>query len=389
MRIPLMKRWTLLAGVGALALAGGRAGHSLQATPAPDAVPPLVLEDFETASLGARPYLWKQYRENAANATTGVEKVDLEGMDSNKALKFEYAFSGGFDRGHGIEVGPGGMALPGSLSAISMMVFGDNGKNAVGLRVRDRLGESFEWLAPVNWTGWKPVVVPMDPRLAVKSGTGGNAVLDAPLKLEAVRLARLNGGASKGEVMVDNLTAVCNFARTFTLYDVTGGAKPEGWKANRNRSAIGEVAESLVPRGGKDVSALKLEYEYENVGDASVEFSKIFPAGPGHGTLVAEVFGDGSNNVLRFRMLDGEDRVWQATWAGILVDWAGWKTVYIDTRTLRDPEGRDPTAAVEKFPVKFYSIITDDCSASDMLPGVESGRKGEIYLGRLLFCTEK
>jgi hypothetical protein len=71
------------------------------------------------------------------------------------------------------------------------------------------------------------------------------------------------------------------------------------------------------------------------------------------------------------------------------VDWSGWKTLYLDTRTLKDPTATDPTALLEKFPVKFQSLILDDCSPGDGLPGVESGRMGEIYVGKILFCSEK
>jgi hypothetical protein len=268
-----------------------------------------------------------------------------------------------------------------------MMVHGDAGKNLIGLRVKDRTGETFEWRVPVTWTGWKPVAIPMNPALAVKGR--GDGKLDLPLSLEVVRVARAQGGSRKGEVMIDDLTAVCKFARVATLYDVEQGVHPELWKANRNRARIGQVADSLVQRNGKDLPVLKLEYEYENDADASVEFQRLIPAGEGHGTLVAEVYGDGSNNVLRFRVVDASGGIWQATWASYLVDWSGWKTLYVDTRTLRQPEGPDPTAAPEKFPLKFSSIIVDDCSARDGLPGVESGRKGEIFLGRLLFGSEK
>lgn len=358
-------------------------------TPVP-AASPIILEDFETTTLGAHPFLWKEPQGNPKESTIGVERSALDGDDGNKVLKYEYAFPSAVTDGQGLEAGPMGQALPGSLSAVGLMVNGDGSKNAIALRLLDRQGERFEWQIPITWTGWKKAVFTLDARTAVKTpGSKGNGVLDVPLTLESVRVARLAGGARKGEVMIDNVAAECKFARLTTLYDTDNGVKPEGWKANRNRSVIGLLADSLVPRAGKDVSVLKMEYEYENGADASVEYSKILPAGAGHGTLLAEVFGDGSNNMLRFRMLDGDDRVWQATWAEALVNWSGWKTLYLDTRTLRDPEGRDPGATMEKFPVKFYSLIIDDCSAKDMLPGVESGRKGEIYLGRLQFGSEK
>lgn len=383
---PNTLRWSLLtAGCGAVLALAAVPAPAGQETAA--AVPPLVLEDFETATQDTRPYLWKEGKQSASAYKIGAERTPRNNDDANKALKYEYSFTGAFDAADGIEAGPMSQALPGSLSAIAMQVHGDAGKNAVAVRLKDKTGESFEWRIPVTWTGWKPVQVPMNPALAVKAR--GNGVLDYPLSLEVVRVARLPAGSRKGEIMVDDLTAVCQFAKVATLYDVAQGVQPESWKANRNRARIGLLADSLVPRNGKDVSSLKMEYEYENDSDASVEFTRTIPAGDGHGTLIAEVYGDGSNNVIRFRMLDGADGVWQATWASILVDWSGWKTLYVDTRTLRQPEGPDRTAAPEKMPLKFHSIIVDDVSAKDALPGVESGRKGEIYLGRLLFGSEK
>jgi hypothetical protein len=190
-------------------------------------------------------------------------------------------------------------------------------------------------------------------------------------------------------MMVDNLVAETKFGKVNTLLDSGGAVQKDGWRAIRNRAVGGEISDTLRPRGGKDTSVLTLQYKYENSGDASVEFAKTIPAGEGHGTLILDVFGDGSNNLLRVRMLDGQDHPWQATWATMLIDWSGWKSVYIDTRTLRDTEGSDPSATISKFPVKFYSVMVDDCSPKDALPGVESGREGDIAIGRILFCAEK
>jgi len=380
--------WALCA-LGALTLARGASRPATAQAPPP--VPPLLLEDFESSTLGSRPYFWKEPKSNPQGATIGVERSALEGNDANKALKFEYAFPGSFDAGgrQSVEAGPAGQALPGSLSGLTFWAYGDDGKNALAFRLRDRQGEAFEWPLLVNWTGWKKLTVPLEIKNARPAGGKGNGQLDPPLAFEGVQVIRLQNGARKGAIMVDDVTAVCKFAQVVELYNSESAAKPEEWKANRNHATIGLLADNLVPRNGKDASALKMEYEYENGVDASVEFTRTLPAGDGHGTLILEVFGDGSNNILRFRMLDGAGHPWQATWANYLVDWSGWKTLYVDTRTLRDPGGQDPSAVMEKFPVKFYSLIVDDVSGNDALPGVESGRKGEIFLGRLLFASEK
>jgi hypothetical protein len=377
----------LLLGLTA-ALALGLPGTALTQGADPE-LPPIVLENFETATVKAKPYLWKEGKQSASVAEIGAAQTPLNNDNGNKALTYEYTFSGAFDPADGLEAGPMNQALPGSLSGFVMMVHGDGSKNAIGVRLKDKAGETFEWRIPVTWTGWQKTQVPLDPKLAFKAGTRGNGTLDYPLVFEVVRVSRTQTGARKGEIMVDDVTAVCKFVKVFSLYDTAQGVNPDQWKANRNRSTIGLLADSLVPRNGKDQAVLKMEYEYENGQDASVEFSRTLPCGEGHGTLIAEVCGDGSNNVLRFRMLDGADQVWQQTWASILVDWSGWKTLYLDTRTLRQPNGPDPTAAPDKLPLKFYSIVLDDCSASDALPGVESGRKGEVFLGRLLFGSEK
>ncbi len=375
---------------GALVLGAAQAGHTLQDAAVPT-VPPLILEDFEGTALGSKPYLWKIEKPAAFEATVGSEKVELNAVRSNKALQFDYQFPLAADASQVISAGPGMQSLPGSLSAVKVMVFGDGSKNALALRIQDRLGEGFEWQMPVTWTGWRAVSFSVNPATAARTGGArANGVLDAPLYLDKVRLVRTAAGARKGKLLVDDLTAECAFGKVTTLYDTDGGVKLDGWKANKNRAVIGEVADNLVPRNGKDQSVLKLEYQYENSGDAAVEFSKVIPTGaPGHGTLIAEVFGDGSNNVLRFRMLDGQDRPWSGNWASILVDWSGWKTLYLDTRTLKDPDAQDPNALLEKLPLKFYSVVVDDVSGRDQLPGVESGRKGEIFLARLLFAAEK
>ncbi len=350
-------------------------------------VPPLILADFEESALGSKPYLWKLNVAQAPRSVIAVEKVELNGVASNKAIQFEYLFPAAGTPA--LIAGPGGQALPGSVSSLAVMVYGDAGKNAVAIRVQDRVGENFEWQSPITWNGWKKVVFDLDPRTAARSGgTPANGSLDLPLTFSDVRVIRTAAGIPKGKVLIDDIEAVCRFGRVTTLYDVADGVKPEGWRTVKNRSVIGTVADNLVPRNGKDQAVLKLEYQYENSGDASVEFGKTMVAGNGHGTLIAEVFGDGSNNVLRFRMLDGQDHVWGANLPTILVDWSGWKTLYLNTRTLKDPDSQDVNAVMEKFPVKFYAIVIDDVNGKDQLPGVESGRKGEIFLARLLFAAE-
>lgn len=389
MRTSSFTRWWVLAALGAVAVA--QTGARSQQAAAPPAVPPLVLEDFEGAALGGKPYLWKIRKDSAPDTTVGAERSALDGLATNKALKIEYAFPSLFKDDQSIDVGPQNMATPGSLTGLSVMVLGDGSKHAVALRVKDRFEETFEWQVPVTWMGWKKILFPMNPRTALRAGRRADGVMDLPLAFDTIRLQRVMGSPRKGEILLDNLTAECSFGTVTKLYDTRDGVKPETWRANKNRATIGLVADALVPLEGKDVSVLKMEYEYENGVDASVEYTRTLPTPTGskHGTLIAEVFGDGSNNVLRFRMLDGQDHPWQATWANVLVDWAGWRTLYIDTRTLRDPAGQDPSAVMEKFPTKFYSLVMDDCSPADRLPGVESGRKGEVYLGRLLFCQEK
>lgn len=349
----------------------------------------LVLEDFESAALRQKPYLWKENKSAAQQATIGAVAADLDGDSGNKALQIDYTFPAAFAADQVVEAGPVRQTLPGSLAALELAVRGDEGKNGLSVRIRDRLGETFEWRRTVDWKGWQKVTLPLDPAAALRSMDGkSDGKLDPPAVFEFVRLSRLRGGARTGSIAVDNLVAVTRPARIHRLFDVADGVHPERWRANRNRATIGVVAESLVPRDGKEIPALKLEYEYEPGEDSSVEYQCSLPAGAGHGTLVVDLYGDGSNNLVRFRMLDGQDRVWQGTWTLALVDWSGWKTIYIDTRTLREVNGQDPGAMIDRFPVKFHSLLLDDCSGSDALPGVESGRKGEVFLGRILYCED-
>src|SRR5207244_3090932 len=94
------------------------------------AVPLLILEDFEGATLGSEPYLWKD-KAVGTEATVGAEKAELEGNASNKALKIEYEFAGSARPEQAVLAGPGlrggstGQPLPGALTGINAMVFGD------------------------------------------------------------------------------------------------------------------------------------------------------------------------------------------------------------------------------------------------------------------------
>jgi hypothetical protein len=369
-------------GLSRAALGGQAASPTAEA-------PTFLLEDFETATLGARPYLWKEGRQNAADATIGVERSAVAGNEANKALQFEYQFPPAFDPAQGVEAGPLGQALPSGLTGISLQLHGDAGKHAVVLRLHDQQGEAFEWETLVTWKGWRKITVALDAAAARVVGRRVNGTLDYPLTFQAIRLSRRQGGAARGTVQVDSLTAECRFGSVKALYDPAVAVQPEQWRAVRNRATLGAVSASRASSAGRNQPALKLEYEYENGVDASVEFTRVISAGTGPGTLTAEVFGDGSNNLLRFRLRDGAGKVWTATWAQKLIDWSGWKTVYLDTRTLRDPTGRDLAAAPDKFPISFQALVVDDCSPNDLLPGVESGRKGEIYLGRLSFYLER
>lgn len=380
------RRNGLLWVLGALLLGTLPVGRS-GAAPQEPAVPPLTVEDFESATLGARPFLWKEDRAGEKDAVIGVERMALDGNDVNKALKFDYDFTRSAASRTGLGAGPGEQPLPGGIAGLSAMVYGDASGNAMGLRLRDRGGKLYTWWTPVTWTGWKKVRISLDPAAADHNGAGGKGAPEMPLALDTVRIERRPGAAAKGAIFVDEITAECEFGAVSTLYDTSDGVKLDGWKAIRNRATAGEVGETTAPRAGREIPVLKLAWEYENGADSSVEWVNPLPAGAGHGTLVMEIFGDGSNNLLRFRMQDGADRIWSANLPTLLIDWSGWKTVYINTRTLRGPEGG--AAVMTRFPVKFYSLAVDDVSPSDHLPGVESGRKGELYVGRILYCREK
>jgi hypothetical protein len=149
MRSKKWMRWGVAGAAGLAVLSLGHAGYSFQGGAAPG-VPPLVLENFEAATLNAKPYLWKEGKQVAAEAKVGADRSALDGDDANKALKYEYTFPAVFDAAQGVEAGPMNQALPGSLTGISMMVHGDGSKNAIAVRLKDKLGETFEWRIPVT-----------------------------------------------------------------------------------------------------------------------------------------------------------------------------------------------------------------------------------------------
>lgn len=372
----------------ALGLCQAATGGQSDST-APDATS-FVLEDFEAATLGGRPYFWKEGRQNAADSTIGVERALVPGAtngEANKALQIEYQFPAAAADSQGVEAGPMGQALPGSLTRLTLQVQGDGSGNALVLRLQDRQGEAFEWEAPVGAKGWHQVAFPLTPATAKLVGRRMNGTPDAPLTFQAMRVARKPAGQARGTVLMDNLMAECRFGAPKMLYDPTAAVQPEAWKVIKSGATIGAVAASRAS-GEREVAALKLSYAYENDADASVEYQRLLPTGTSHGTLAVELFGDGSNNLLRFRFRDAGGRVWSANWAQALIDWSGWKTLYLDTRTLLDPLSPGPATMPDKFPLSFQGLVVDDCSPQDRMPGVESGRKGELSLGRLTFYPE-
>lgn len=382
--IPVALHATLLAGAAAVAL-------SFTATPLPAADPAelsLLVEDFESATLGARPYFWREVIGAGTDAVVGAERAPRPGAPTNKALEIAYEFPAAFQAAHAVEVGPRGQALPGALRALAVHLHGDGSGHAFGVRLRDRDGELYEWRVPVSFSGWQRVDLPLDARTARRSGPAGNGSVDHPLALYSIRVSREAAGPRKGVVLVDDLTAISRAGEVRVLLDSALAVTPAEWRVVLHRAQRGAVTAGLAPLAGREQPALRLVYELGAAADASVEFQRPLPLGPGHGTLLLDLFGDGSNTVLRFRVSDAAGAVWSATWAQVLIDWSGWKQVYLDTRTLRQPAGADPSAEPSRFPLSFQGLVIDDASPADMLPGVESGRQGELYLGRVAFAPE-
>jgi hypothetical protein len=109
-------------------------------------------------------------------------------------------------------------------------------------------------------------------------------------------------------------------------------------------------------------------------------------AGGGHGTLLAEVFGDASNSVIRLRFIDQGGQFWEG--APAVVSWAGWKTIYADTRSLRSAGPRSLAPVDLRLPARFYSLLVEAATPAMAASGIESAGSGELGLGRIQFGSE-
>ena len=379
--------------LGAAAALSAAAGAALGPIPsqAQDAESPLQLtiEDFEAAPLGRTPYLWKTAAKNALGSEVGAEVVREDGVRKGKRLNFKYSFGKTASGNDYLSAGPGRRPLPGNLQAIVTTLTGDGAGNTFFLRLRDRTGERFDYGGRVSWTGPKRIRLRLMPPPKGSVGGNRNGKLDLPLTFDRVGVRRASGGKRMGTLGVGPLLAEVKFPQVQTLYDAAKSLDQGAWRAVGRNATVNEIGNQIQKYRGEDRPVLRLGYSYQAEGDASVEFRRTLTAGAGHGTFLLDVFGDGSNNILRVRAEDGTGRVFQANIPSILVDWAGWKTIYLDTRTLRDPNAVDPDEVMSKFPVKFHSLVVDDVSGRDQLPGVESGRTGELFLGRIAFAGEK
>ncbi len=341
----------------------------------------LVLEDFESPALGGLPLGWNVTRSAGVAAGAGVERKEPTGIGGTKALKFDYTFPAGGGAAW-VHTGPGSQSLPGGLGGLSAWIRGDSSGNTLSMRCVDRDGEQFEIPVRVDWSGWKRVDFALSGAV-VTGGGAKNGVPDVPFTFQGIRLARAAGAVPRGEILLDLVTAECRYSRLATLYDPASGVRPELWKATMTRSRVARASAGSVVRAGRPAPALQLEWEHEGAPGAAVEFTRNLDLGPDApgGTLIAEVFGDGSQAWLQFLLRDARGRRLGGRSAGFLVDWSGWRTVYVDMRTL--------FGAAAAVPAAFEGIAVVPVSTSDALPGVETSRRGELYLGRVLYGSNR
>ena len=378
-----------LASAAAMNVAPVRPGLAQDAAADIKKLGPIVLEDFENGALNTAPYGWKEQMDGVQSGKFLVTAQPEVRGNNRKAGKIEYKFLAAASATQHVGGGPN-LVLPGNVQSIEMDVVGDNAGNAVAVLIRDAEGETFEYRAPVDFEGAKAVSIPLAPAPAKSTGETKNGKLDGPLTLQAVRVQRLPAGKAEGEILIDEIAAKCDYpaSKVSVVFDPNAAGADEGWKTVGARLEASATSPGRVKYGAATVNALKCDYKYEGnagLGTAYCEYTRLLPAGNGQGTLLLDLYGDGTNNILRFRLADAGDRVWHGTWTGILVNWVGWRTVYIDTRTLKNPNDPDPTATLKQFPVRFQAFVVDDVSREDNMPEIDSGREGELYLGRILF----
>jgi hypothetical protein len=267
-------------------------------------------------------------------------------------------------------------------------LLGDDSGNRAGCVLVDRTGERlFYHLAELNGSEWVTAEAKLTFPEAHWDGNN-DGIPDYPLRLGSIVVtARPGARRTVGRVLVDRIEAVCDFATqgTNVLCALDDPRQPP-WQIMGRGHDIAELSQADDPQEpGAKVTKLTFglkpppEKTEVSVGmTAKLQAPLEFP-----GTILLDVFGDNSKQMLVFGATDATGAAWHGWYPPLLVDWEGWRTVYLFTggTTWRSAAEDDPDRT-GRYPLKLDGIAL-------VLPSpdvAEARLKGLILLRKLRFA---
>ena len=152
-------------------------------------------------------------------STTGVTRSSLgtggstslqsttSRMSGAGALAVDYNYSASTAKGSVLTMNK---PIPGSPTALSLWVYGNNSNATVFLKFKDVTGESFESkIGTVGGPSWNRLVFYLDSGNPNSTSSGGNNddVVDYPIAVTNVHVYKASTGPSSGRFILDDLTA--------------------------------------------------------------------------------------------------------------------------------------------------------------------------------------
>lgn len=124
-----------------------------------------------------------------------VSVADAPSGLPGKALKVDYRLGAG--RGYFEVRPPDGGSFPARATSIGMWVHGDGSGHALRARIVDATGQFFQHdLGPLDFKGWRHLVVPLDNSARDRWGGANDGVLHFPVRLHSPLLVQpVNGGS--------------------------------------------------------------------------------------------------------------------------------------------------------------------------------------------------
>jgi hypothetical protein len=255
-----------------------------------------------------------------------------------------------------------GTELPGNVAALRVRFLDDGSANQFALTVVDGSGERFCFgVASLTKPGWRIVDVPLMQGASHWDGNN-DAVLDYPLRLGAVTMLRGRGDAEEfGAVYLDSVEALCDFGSlpVVGLTSFAPGA-PERWESVAEACA-GGVLDFADDPTQVDHPASRFTYQLapaqgEGVVCAGITTALDTPLEV-PGTLLLDVFGDAGLNILTLEVTDAAGTRWRGPVNPFVIDWVGWRTVYLFTggRAWRSSTPEEAGRA-GPYPLRFRSI---------------------------------